>query len=125
MKLAKLVDPQFQAALRKLAAEELPLRTAFSLRGIIKQANDELAKYDEVRADALKRLGDKKEDGELNVDENGSVKLSEENMKSFVEQLNQLLAADVPMQAIKLADLGTKLNVSATDLLTLDSLITE
>ena len=125
MKLAKLVDPNFQTALRKLAAEELPLRTAFSLRGIIKQAGEELAKYDEVRAEALKRLGDKNEDGGLAVDENGSVKLSEENMKAFVEQLNGLLATDVPLANVKLADLGTKLNLSTNDLITLDSLISE
>lgn len=125
MKLAKLVDPQFQSVLKKLAAEELPLRTAFALRGIIKRAGEELTKYDEVRADALKRLGDKKEDGELNVDEAGSVKLSEDNMKQFVEQLNVLLASEVSIDSIKLADLGAKVSMSTNDLLILDSLITE
>jgi hypothetical protein len=125
MKLAKLVDPQFQTALKKLAAEELPLRTAFSLRGIIKQANDELAKYDEVRAEALKRFGDKKEDGSLDIDEKGTVKLSEDNMKQFVEQLNQLLITEVSFATVKVADLGTKVNLSANDLIILDTLISE
>ena len=69
MKLSKLVDPQFQAVLRKLAAQEIPLRTAFKLKGIIKTGNDELAKYDEVRGDALKRLA-----SDINL---GNVKLSE------------------------------------------------
>ena len=73
MKLSKIVDPQFQGAVKKLAAQELPLRTAFTLRGVIKSLNDELSKYDEVRNEALQKLGEKKEDGSLNIDERGSV----------------------------------------------------
>src|ERR1700677_395586 len=95
MKLGKLVNPNYQAVLKNIAAQEIPLRTAFKLRGIIKFGNDEFLKYEEVRADALKRFGDKNEDGSLNADANGTVKLSEENMKLFVEELNALLVMDV------------------------------
>jgi hypothetical protein len=125
MKLSKLVDPQYQAALAKLAAQDLPLRTAFKLRGIIKLGKDELAKYEEVRGEALKRLGDKKEDGSLDVDEKGSVRLSQENMSLFVEELNALLVLDVNVGVIKLSELGEKASLTANDLMILDSLITD
>lgn len=125
MKLGKLVDPQYQAILRKLAAQELPLRTAFKLRGIIKTGNDEFAKYEEVRADALKRFGDRKEDGSLDADEKGTVKLSEENMQQFVAELNALLATDINVGTIKVSELGDKASLTTQDLITLDSLITD
>lgn len=125
MKLAKLVDPQYQTTLRKLAAQDIPLRTAFKLRGIIKSGNDELTKYEEVRADALKRFGSKREDGSLDADEKGTVNLSEDNMKLFVAELNALLVTDVSIGTIKLDELGDKCNINTTELLILDDLITE
>jgi hypothetical protein len=125
MKLGKLVDPNYREILRKLAAQEIPLRTAFKLRGIIKVSNDEFAKYEEVRADALKRFGDKNEDGSLNADANGTVKLSDENMKLFVNELNALLVLDVAVGKIKIDELGDKVILTANELMALDDLITE
>ena len=125
MKLGKLVDPQYQAVLRKLASQEIPLRTAFKLRGIIKVGNDEFAKYEEVRADALKRFGNRKEDGSLDADEKGTVALNEENMAQFVAELNGLLATDVDVGTIKVSELGEKASLTAQDLMILDSLITD
>jgi hypothetical protein len=125
MKLSKLVDPQYQGVLRKLAGQEIPLRTGFKLRGIIKAGNEELSKYEEVRAEALKRLGDKKEDGSLEVDDKGTVKLSEDNMKVFVEELNTLLVTDVNIGTVKIAELGDKVSLSTQELFILEDLIVE
>ncbi len=125
MKLSKLVDPQFQAAIKKLAAQDVPLRAAFKLRGIIKIAGEELVKYDEVRGEALKKLGDKNEDGSLVMDGNGSVQLSKENMETFVAELNSLLACDINAGVIKLSELGDKASLTTQDLIILDSLITD
>jgi hypothetical protein len=125
MKLSKIVDPQYQMTLSKLAAQDLPLRTAFKLRGIIRASKEELAKYDEVRADALKRLGNIKEDGTLDVDTNGTVKLSEENMKLFVSELNALLVLDVNVGKIKIDELGDKATLTTNELMALEDLIVE
>ncbi|CAM6003912.1 unnamed protein product [Sphagnum balticum] len=125
MKLSKLVDPQFQAVLRKLAAQEIPLRTAFKLKGIIKTGNDELAKYDEVRGDALKRFGDKKEDGSLDIGANGTVQLSSDNKEQFVAELNALLASDINLGNVKLSELGDKVSLTTEELLNLEDLIVE
>lgn len=125
MKLGKLVDPNYQAILKKLALQEIPLRTAFKLRGIIKVGNDEFAKYEEVRADALRRFGDKKEDGSLDMDANGTVKLSDDNMKLFVSELNALLVLDVNVGKIKIDELGDKASLTAQELMILDDLIIE
>jgi hypothetical protein len=125
MELNKIVDPQFQGILRKLAGQELPLRSAFTLKGIISNVNGELKKYDEVRGEALQRLGEKGEDGKVLINENGSVKLSEESMKSFVQEMNSLLTTNISVGHITAKDLGDKCSLSASDLLTLDDLIKE
>ena len=125
MKLSKLIDPQFQSVLRKLAAQEIPLRTAFMLKGIIKLVNEELNKYDEVKSEALNRLGEKGEDGQIIVEANGNVKLSDENMKLLVSEMNALLASDVNVGSLKVGDLGNKVALSANELMSLDELITE
>lgn len=123
MKLSKLVDPQYQVILRKLAAQELPLKTAFKLRGIIKISNDELAKYEEVRSEALKRLGNKKEDGSLDVDDKGTVQLNDDNMQSFIRELNTLLATDLDVGTLSVSELGDKVTLTTQELIILDDLI--
>lgn len=125
MKLSKLIEPQFQATLRKLAGQDIPLKTAFKLRGIIKKTNDELVKYDEVRTDALSRLGDKNEDGSLATDERGTVKLSGDNLQSFTDQLSALINTDVDVGSVGVNELGDKLTITTNDMLMLDDLITE
>jgi len=125
MKLGKLVDPQFQTVLRKLATQEVPLRTAFKLKGLIKIVNDELSKYEEVRSEALKRFGNKKEDGSLEIDDKGVVKLSEENMNAFIAELNALLATDAELGSLKLSELGEKASLTAGELTILDTLVVE
>jgi hypothetical protein len=123
MKLGKLVDPQFQLILRKLANQEMSLRTAFKLKGIVKRLSDELLKYDEVRTEALKRLGNKNEDGSVDIDGNGQVKLSEDNLALFAKEIDALLATEVDIGSISAADLGDKVSMSTADLLVLDFVV--
>lgn len=125
MKLNKLVDPNFQLTLRKLASQEIPLKTAYKLKGIIKVCNEELAKYDDVRTDALNRYGTKKEDGSLDIDNDGSVKLSTENKQLFVDELNALLVTDIAVTPVSISELGDKVSLTTQELMILDDLITE
>lgn len=125
MKLGKVVNPVFQNAFRKLANQQLPLRAAFLVKGISKQIQDEITKYDASRMDALKRFGTTKEDGTLESDENGNVQLSDENMKKFQEELQALLDIDVTVSSIKINDLGPSAQLSAAEASVLDDLIVE
>jgi hypothetical protein len=125
MKLGKVVSPMFQKAFSKLATQELPLRAAFLIKGIAKQIQDEIKKYDDSRMEALKRLGTVKEDGKLEQDENQNVKLSPENMQKFTEELQGLLDVDVTISSIKISDLGSNAQLSAADASALEELIVE
>ena len=123
MKLSKLVDPQFQNALRKLAAQDVPMKANKQLRNIMKQVNAALAEYDAVRTEALTRYGDKNEAGELIVDEGKSVKLSEDNGQQFVKELTELLNDDIEISTLKVADLGDKPTMSTAELMLLEDIL--
>ena len=125
MKLGKLVNPAFQMAFRKLANQELPLRAAFFIKGVSKQVQEEIGKYDSSRMEALKRLGSVKEDGNLEADEAGNVKLSDENMKKFTEELQSLLEIEVTVSPIKINDLGSSVHLTAAEASALEDLLVE
>lgn len=124
MELKRLIDPQFQTALRKLASQDLPLKSAFLLKGIIKQVTDELNKYDEVRNEALKKYGTKNEDGTLQT-ENGSVQFTPDNLKEFSVEMENLIGCEVMVGTISINDLGDKATLTTSDLLQLDGVVRE
>jgi hypothetical protein len=125
MKLRVLVSPNFQAALSKLASQELPLLTAFFLKGIAKKNAEEYKKYEEVRLEALSKVADKNEDGSLKVDANNKTHLNMENLAKFQAEMEPLEESEVSLGSIKLSDLGNKTSLSTNDLLALDDLIVE
>jgi hypothetical protein len=126
MKLAQLSNPLFHSAMEKLAKEPLPIRVAFRLKGIIKKVNEEFAKYEQTRMDALKRNAQKREDGSLELDEQGNAKfLAPENLQSFVKDLAELSNEEVQLLNIKISELGPSVNMSAADLELLDGVLVE
>lgn len=125
MKLARLADPQFHAALDKLALEQLPIKTTFRLKGIIKVIREEHAKYEEVRQAALNKYGKKLEDGSLEMGENGAVKFEGENLAGFVKEINELANEEVSIPQLSVSDLGDKLTMSFQELEMLEGIITE
>lgn len=125
MKLARLIDERLQAALDKLTASDLPLRTAFKLKGIIKVAREEYSKYEEVRKEALQRHGQKNEDGTLKINESNNVQFDEAGIKAFAIELNELATMDVALPTISISELGEKIVLSVEDLDALDGIIVE
>ena len=125
MKLGQLVNPAFQAAFRKLSTQDVPLRAAYAIKGIEKQIREELSKYDAARVDSLKKLGTLDEKGELELDEHKNVKLSDEAMKSFAEQLSSLGEVDIAVSAIKISDLGNNVKLSASEASLLEDILSE
>src|SRR5581483_10550076 len=123
MKLARVTDQKFQAALQKLLKESLPLRTAFKLKGIAKRAQEELDKYEEVRKAAVERYGSKDENGNLIVLEEGTVKLEGENLNQFVKELSDLVNTEISIGTVSIDELGDKVNMSAEELLALEDLL--
>ena len=101
----------------------MPLTTALKLRGIQKSIKDEIAKYDEVRFIAIDRYATKKEDGSVEADANGNAKFSDENGVTFSKEINELLATDVSVGTVSIADLGTKMEITVVDLANLEGIL--
>ncbi len=125
VKLGVVASPGFSAALRKMVEGNLPVRTAFKLKGVIKCVNDELAKYEEVRTSLLKKYGKKKEGGELELGDNNQVQFEPDQMQAFVKEFDELLATEVELPTIAVSELGEKLEISTSDLMAVESIVTE
>lgn len=125
MKLARLVDPKFHAALDKLAAESLPLKVAFRLKGIAKTVREEFAKYEELRQEALNKFGKKDENDKLVLDASGNVQFDSSNMQEFAKEIGALANEEVDLPTIKLSELGDKITMTLEEIEWLDGLIVE
>lgn len=125
MKLARIIDPRFHAALNKLiASKSLPIKVAFKLKGISKKVQEEFSKYEEVRKTALESLGDKNEDGTLKVDEQGNVQFSGDALQQFAQQIGELVQEEIELPTIKLDDLANA-EISFEDVEMLEGLVVE
>lgn len=122
--LARIIDDRFHVALNKLTSAQLPLKTAFKLKGISKSIKEEYAKYDELRQVALLKHGLKNENGELCLDDKGNVKFSGEGLSSFAKDIQELSGVAIEVPTVKLSELGD-INITATDLELLDGIIVE
>lgn len=125
MKLARLVDPKFHSALDKLAAEALPLKLAFRLKGIAKTVREEYAKYEEVRQAAVKKYGKKQDNGDLVLDENNMAQFEQKEFQEFAKELGALANEDVELPTIKLSELGDKITMTLEEIEMLDGLVVE
>jgi translation initiation factor 2 alpha subunit (eIF-2alpha) len=124
MKLVKLTNDDFQKSLMKLSEQPLPAKTAFKLKGITKKVKEELTKYEELRNEALKRFGKKREDGSLDLADNGNVQFDTEQMHEFVQYIQEIVNEDVELATLSINDLGD-ISLTAEELLHLDDLIVE
>ncbi len=125
MKLSRLIDPRFKDVIRRLQIERIPLKGAYKLKSIVKVIDDELTKYEDLRKDALDKLGLKDLTGAYIVDERGNVQFNEENGKEFAAELQDLANLDVTIPKLSIADLGDKMSLSVEDLFFIEELFEE
>ena len=93
--------------LRELADRPVKGRTAYQLGKIIKAADEELEMFNDTRAKLLDEFAKKDENGEYILDSNNSYTFDGDNMKEFMNALNQVLNLDISINAgkVKLDDL--------------------
>lgn len=125
MKLARLTDARFHAALSKLSAQPMPLRVAFKLKGIQAKVHEENRKLEECRQSALQKYGDKTEDGKLSLKDDNTVNFTKENIEAFVKEMNELGQTELELGTVTLAELGDKAELTVDDVVALDGLLIE
>lgn len=125
MKLARLTDSRFHAALRKLSAQPMPLRMAFKLKGITAAIDVELKKFEECRHCALETFGKKSEDGKVVTKPDGTVEFEPDQLREFASQLNELGQTDIEVGSVKMDELSDKVELSVDELGLLDGILVE
>lgn len=106
LKLEDLVNST--EALQKLSNTSLKARPAFTVSKMLKEAEKELANFNEVRMNLINKYGEKDEEGKLITDENDNCKITAEHINDFSNELKELVATTIEINANKLTleDLG-------------------
>jgi hypothetical protein len=124
--LAKIVSPKFRKSVDKLAAQELPIRAMFQLKGIVKTIREETTKWDELQLDAAKKWADKDEDGKPILEKSDGkstyYKMDHENMIKFAAEMGELAKVEIDIAEVKISELGN-VKLTTDDLVELDFVV--
>lgn len=124
--LAKIVSPKFRKSVDKLAAQELPIRAMFQLKGIVKQIREETTKWDELQLDAAKKWADKDEEGKPILEKSDGkstyYKMDHENMINFAAEMGELSKIEIDIAEVKISELGS-VKLTTDDLVELDFVV--
>lgn len=121
-KLGVMVGNKFQESLVKLSKSDMPLKTAFKVKGLIKSVAEESKKFNELRDQLVDKYGQKDADGKLIVGEDQSVPIQKDKLEEFSKSFQELLDVEVELPQVSANDLG-KVELSGADLFVLESVI--
>lgn len=85
--------------LQKLAQKDFKAKLAWSISRLLKAAEQEIQNFNDTRLSLIKKYGEKDENGELITDEKDNCKIVESNVKSFNDELNELIVTEVELNA--------------------------
>ena len=110
--------------LRELSQKTLKARPAYAVAKILKAAEAEMTGFNDTRMNLIKKYGEKKDDGELNTDENGNVHIAPESLTDFNKELQELLDTRIEINAnkIRIEDIGD-VNFTPAEMAQLDNFI--
>ena len=89
-------------AINALSQEKTTMPTAYYIAKNAKIIKEEATSIDEARQKLIMEFGEKKDDGSLNTQENGMVKIEDSKLTAFTEQLNSLLNAEIDIDIKKI-----------------------
>ena len=124
VKLGTLVASE--QALIRLNNASLPIDISWNLKKLMLKVSEELKTYEETRVKLVVEMGKEDPEGSKNY------KVLPENMDSFLQQNNELLATDIELKipSITVGELskhkdskGDSINLSVVDLIQLEWLI--
>lgn len=125
MKIQQLLNPKVGQSLKKILDSKLPIQTSMKIRQLVKEIDAILLEYEATRQEVLTKYADKNEAGDRVILENGNVSVSEENLKLYTAELAPIQSEEVELPAISVNLLAGKVDITPSELIDLDSLITE
>ena len=98
--LRELVDSA--ETMKKLSQESLKGKTAYYIARLLREIDKELTLFNETRGNLIKKYGDKDENGELKIDENGNCQFAPQEMEKFYSEMNDILNNIIELNANKI-----------------------
>ena len=110
--------------LQKLAQKEFKAKLSWTIARLLKGAEAEMQNFNETRMNLIKKYGEKDENGELITDDKGNCKIENSNLNAFSEELNELVSAEVEINANKI-DIGLleELEFTPSDMASLEPFV--
>jgi len=112
--------------MRELSNKSLKGRAAFRVARLLRELEKEFTLFNEKRMDLIKEYAQKDENGEMKSDENGNVTLDQDRLNEFYQSLDELLNADVEINAEKIdsEDIGD-IEITPAQIINLEAFINE
>ena len=106
VKLSNIIDST--EALRTLMTKPLKARTAFAVARIAREVEKEYNLFNQSRTELIQKYGEKDENGELKVTEEGNYTVSKDNIAEFNASFQELLDTEIEINAepVSMDDLG-------------------
>lgn len=106
VKLSNIIDST--EALKALMTKPLKARTAFAVARIAREVEKEYNLFNQSRTELIQKYGEKDENGELKVTEEGNYTVSKDNIAEFNTSFQELLDTEIEVNAepVSMDDLG-------------------
>ena len=110
--------------LRELSTKSFKGATTFKIARLIRELDKETALFEESRQKLAEKYGVRKEDGSLDIMEDGTVKLQEDKVQECNEEILNLLTTEVEINADKIAvEAFEDIEISPSQVIAMDALI--
>lgn len=101
--------------LSNLVEKEIPIRAAWKLNRLIKTFDKELGEIEEFRVKLVQKLGESKEEGDIQV--------PDDKMDQFIKEFNELLNNEIETDFEPIdVDIFGDISISAKDMMVLDKI---
>lgn len=98
--IAQLLDAE--KPLNKLTETSFSGRKAFTIARMLKKLQAEEETYNTSRIELIKKYADKDESGEVKVDDEGNIHVSNENMSDFNKEFTELITTELEVDFQKI-----------------------
>lgn len=114
IKLGELKNAE--PALNKLATAQLPIRTSFKVKKMLRSISGDLQDFEAKRIELVKKYGE--------ANDKGDTQVKPDNLPSFLKDMQDLsdVTINVDVDKVKLSDLGS-VEFSAVELMGLEQFV--
>ena len=107
MKMQVFANQQFAESIQKLMeVKGLPIKASYKISKIHKVIVAEAEKFDEMRRTIVKKHAKTKEDGSMDVDENGNVSIPQDNIDALNADMKDLFEIEFTVDTVSISELG-------------------